>query len=124
MRRTFTQWPDGVETFLKIAGFESALLMTKSTRPSPSRSPAAKPREHHADANPLPGAAPDSFEFSVLKILKEQRLLRITGTPLMLINCWVDVSINNHDIFPTIVVIVDKNRAPTQKWQGNFAEPG
>src|SRR5438552_1074051 len=63
------------------------------------------------------GRGADTLELAVLKIAKKQRLLTIAGSPLVIVNDRVNMSVRHDQIQPTIVVIVHKARAPTKKRQ-------
>ncbi len=63
-----------------------------------------------ADALKLPFHVPE-----------EQRLLRITRTPLMRVRRRVNMTIDDEQIQPTIVVVVDEARAPAEKRNRDLA---
>src|SRR5438067_71264 len=67
-----------------------------------------------------PGA--DPLELTVAQIMKQESLLRITGTPLMIVDSRVHMTIRHEKIFPTVVVIVNETRAPTEKWNCQLAQ--
>src|SRR6185369_11508664 len=63
----------------------------------------------------------DTLKLS-LQITKEQRLLRVTRSPLMLISRRINVTIHNKQIKPAIVVEINKTRAPTEKRNRHFTK--
>src|SRR6266446_4940890 len=69
------------------------------------------------------GRGPDAFELAVLQIAKKQRLLSIARSPLIIVNHGVNMSVRYDQIQPTVVVIVYKAAAPTEKWERDFTEP-
>src|SRR6185503_19688984 len=82
----------------------------------PSAGPGARQRTTRSRAN--------SFKFSVLEIVEQQRLLGKTGSPLVGIHCRVDVSVYNEEIQPPVVVVVDEARAPAEKRNSRFTKAG
>src|SRR6185369_7179916 len=71
----------------------------------------------------ISGRRSHTFKFP-LQISKQQRLLRVTRSPLMSISSQINMSIHNKQIEPPIVVVVDKTRTPTKKRNRNFTKPG
>src|SRR5260370_25799733 len=69
------------------------------------------------------GRGPDAFELSVLQITKKQGLLSIAGSPLVIVDDGVNMSVRDDQIQPTVVVIVYKAGAPTKKRERDFAKP-
>src|SRR6185369_4525501 len=69
------------------------------------------------------GRRSDTFKLPFL-ISKQQRLLRVTRSPLVRISSRINMSIHNEQVEPAIVVIIDKTRAPTQKRNRNFTKSG
>src|SRR5436305_11626273 len=67
------------------------------------------------------GRCTDAREPSVALIAKEQRLLRETCSPLILVHRRIDMSVGNQNIFPTVVIEIYKARAPSQKWNCSLA---
>src|ERR1041384_399171 len=55
--------------------------------------------------------------------MKQQGLLRVTGAPLMIVDRGIHMTIRHEKIFPAVVVIINKSGAPTEKWNGHFAQP-
>src|ERR1043165_4842109 len=84
-----------------------------------NRKPTSGPRVRKR----IPRRRTHSFKLS-LHIAKQQRLLRVTRPPLVLISRGINMSIHNKQIEPAIVVVVDKTRSPTQKRNRNFTKPG
>src|SRR5438105_7260920 len=66
----------------------------------------------------------DAFKLAVAQILEQQSLLSIAGAPLMLVDDGINVPVRDHQIQPTVIVIIQKARAPTQKWERRLAYPG
>src|ERR1051326_838078 len=69
------------------------------------------------------GSCPDPFKLAVTKISKQQCLLRIAGSPLMLVNRGVNMAVSHHQIQPAVIVKIQKARSPTQKRERNLSEP-
>src|SRR5919205_1971733 len=46
------------------------------------------------------------------QITKQQRLLCVTRSPLVLVSRWINVTIHDKQIEPAIVVEIDKTRPP------------
>src|SRR5215831_4152512 len=64
-----------------------------------------------------------TFEFPGAQIAKQQRLLSVTRTPLMLVNRRIDMPVSHKQVFPTIVVVIQECRAPSEKRKRDLTEP-
>src|SRR6266536_1876723 len=51
-------------------------------------------------------------------------LLRIAGAPLMIVYRWIDMTISDDQIQPSIIVEIDKARTPTKKRKRDLAKSG
>src|SRR5215213_5996363 len=54
-------------------------------------------------------------------VSEKQRLLRITRAPLMRVRRRVNMTVDDEQVQPTIVVVVDEARGPTEKRNRSFA---
>src|SRR5579863_2679944 len=59
---------------------------------------------------------------SMVDVVKEQWTFRPGCSPVVLIDLWVDVSAHEHEVFPAVVVVVEKLGAPTEKGIRRFGE--
>src|ERR1700733_7653414 len=56
--------------------------------------------------------------------MEQQRPLGVRGAPVVLIHHGVDVAIDEEQVFPSVVVIVDELGGPTEKRDGRLRYPG
>ena len=56
-------------------------------------------------------------------VVEQKRPFGEGCAPVMLIHLGIDVAIDHHDVFPAIVVVVDKAVAPADKRNGHFCDP-
>src|SRR6266568_2733223 len=55
------------------------------------------------------------FELSVLQVAKQERALSIRSSRLSLIDCWVDMPVDDQKIFPSVIVVVEKSVSETNE---------
>src|ERR1700752_5216200 len=67
------------------------------------------------------GRRSDALKLS-LQVSKQQRLLRVTRSPLMRISRRINMSIHKKQIEPAVVVVIDKTRPPTQERDRHFTK--
>src|SRR5215813_2039389 len=71
-----------------------------------------------------PRRSTNTLKLAIFQVAKQQRLLRVGCAPLMIVDGWIDVTISDHHVLPTIIVVVDKHRSPTKEWQRYLAQAG
>ena len=96
--------------------------MTKSSRPSPIQIAYRQSSPGPALGETAAGRRADTLEFSVANVPEKQRLLSIARAPLMRIDCRIDVTINDKEVLPGIVVKIDKAGSPAQKWNTDLTQ--
>src|SRR6185437_7080410 len=56
-------------------------------------------------------------ELAILQIVKKQRALGITGSPIwMLVHAGIDMTVDDQQIFPAVIVVIEKAIAKADKW--------
>ena len=97
------------------------LLMTTSILPSLKMSPNAAPRPtaHYREPGAFDGG--NQRELAVLLVVIKKRPLRIALPPLrVLVHLGVDMAVDNQQILPAVVVVVQKAVAKAHKGYGRL----
>src|ERR1035441_2592151 len=64
-----------------------------------------------------------NLEFlAMVQVMKQQRSLRKRCTPVMLIHLRIHGTAHKHQVFPSIIVVIEKLSAPAQKWISAFGD--
>ena len=93
--------------------------MITSILPSLKMSPNAAPRptDHHRETGAFDGG--NQSELAVLLVVVKQRALRITLPPIrVLIHLRVDVAVDDQQILPSVVVVIEEAIAKADKGYG------
>ena len=101
------------------------LLMTASILPSLKRSPNATPRPTLTTAKACSFHRGHQSEFSVLQVVIKQRPLGIAFSPLrMLVHLGIDMAVDDQQILPAIIVVVEEAIAEADKGNGRLGDAG
>src|SRR6201999_331377 len=64
------------------------------------------------------------LEVSVAQVVKEKHTLRVRGAPVLFVSDRIDMPVDEHQIEPSVVVVVEKAGSPAQKRDGLLAQSG
>src|SRR5580698_2367819 len=77
---------------------------------------------HHGEAGVLYGR--DELELFAFHVAIEKRALGEGGAPVVFIDSRVDVAVDHHEVFPTVVVVVDELGGPSEEGDGVLRDAG
>ena len=109
--------------FSKSEGGSPTLSTTTSTLPLLAISPNAAPRRDFSGMSARPAGLRNFFERSVAQIAMQKHGLGVSGASLHVVHLRIDVSVDNEQIEPAVVVHVEERCSPADQRQARLAKP-
>src|ERR1700733_15838673 len=64
-----------------------------------------------------------NLKFFATYAMEQKRTLCKRRAPIMLVGLWIDMSIDQKNVFPAVIVVIDKLRRPCEKRISNCRNP-